>query len=119
MSNRALKLSNRMSNRALKLSNSRLLSMEDNFRQKLTTTSSERGLETTLSHTAMLQLIEDDLQGKTPFDRGRLLRKDDLQWRTFFYGRDPLMEVKDNLQYKMTFEGRQSTMDEDLFREIF
>ena len=56
--------------------------------------------------------MEDDLQWKTTFDGRQPLMEDDLQWKTTFNGRQPSME--DELRWKTTIHGRQPLMEDDL-----
>ena len=57
--------------------------------------------------------MEDDLQWKTNFGGRRPLMEGELRWKTTFGGRQP--SVEDNFQGKMTFGGRRPSVEDDLW----
>ena len=61
---------------------------------------------TAITNIKVLWQVEDDLQRKTTFGGRRPLVEDDLWWKT------PLVE--DGLQWKTTFGGRRPMVENDL-----
>ena len=56
--------------------------------------------------------MDEDLQWKTTFDGRPPLMKDNLRWKMTFDGRRPSME--DNLRWKTTFDGKRPSMEDDI-----
>ena len=60
--------------------------------------------------------MDDNLQWKTIFGGRRPLVEDNLWWKTTFGGRQP--SVEDDLRWKMTFSGRRPSVEDNFLWKI-